>query len=178
MKLIIAYIQPERLLATVSKRIRALEGRVDVVMLGYGRCQVFDNLKTDFSVPVLRPEGEDCIGVLLGQDRYDAELKREAGTWFLTPGWTELGMDFIFRELQLERLAEKGMDPKKMAQRMLRDFTRSLFIDMRLDNGPELWETAQAIASEFDMPLERTQGSLERLVDTLERAVDLSSQGK
>ena len=171
------HIQPERLLETVSQRIRSLEGRVDAVMLGYGRCQAFDKLSSDFSVPVLRPEGEDCIGVLLGQQRYEAELSQEAGTWFLTPGWTELGMAFIFEQLQLGHLAEKGLDPKKVAQRMLKDFTRSLFIDMRLENGPELWQKARAISREFDMVLKRTDGSLERLIDTLNRAIGLSSQG-
>ena len=140
------HIQPDRLLDTVNQRIRSLERRVDAVMLGYGRCQALDKLPSDFAVPVLRPEGEDCIGVLLGQHRYEEELKRVAGTWFLTPGWTELGMEFIFQQLQLENLAEKGLDPMKVAHRMLRDFTRSLFIDMRLENGPELWEKARAIS--------------------------------
>jgi hypothetical protein len=171
------HIQPDRLLDTVTHCIRALEGNVDAVMLGYGRCQALDRLPSDFAVPVLRPEGEDCIGVLLGQHRYEEELKREAGTWFLTPGWTELGMEFIFQQLQLENLAEKGLDPKKLAHRMLKDFSRSLFIDMRLENDPELWDKARAISREFDLVLERTDGSLERLIATLNRAIDVSSQG-
>lgn len=169
------HIRPDRLLATVSRRIRSLERRVDAVMLGYGRCQALDRLPSDFAVPVLRPEGEDCIGVLLGQNRYEEELKRAAGTWFLTPGWADLGMEFIFQQLQLENLAEKGLDPIKVAHRMLRDFTRSLFIDMRLENGPELWEKALSISNEFGLRLESTEGSLKRLVDTLRRAIDVSS---
>ena len=172
------HIQPDRLLDTVNQRIRSLERHVDAVMLGYGRCQALDRLPSDFAVPVLRPEGEDCIGVLLGQNRYAEELKRVAGTWFLTPGWTELGMEFIFQQLQLENLAEKGLDPIKVAHRMLREFTRSLYIDLRLENGPELLEKARAISSEFDLELERTDGSLERLIDTLNRAIDISSRGK
>ncbi len=171
------HIQPDRLLDTVNQRIRSLEGRVDAVMLGYGRCQALDKLPSDFAVPVLRPEGEDCIGVLLGQHRYEEELKRKAGTWFLTPGWTELGMEFIFQQLQLENLAEKGLEPMKVAHRMLKDFTRSLFIDMRLENGPELWDKARAISKEFEMELESTDGSLERLIATLNRAIVVSSQG-
>jgi hypothetical protein len=47
---------------------------------------------------------------------------------------------------------------------------------MRLDNGPVLWDKARAIAKEFEMVLERTDGSLERLIDTLNRAIDVSSQ--
>ena len=172
------HIQPARLLEKVHQSLRSLEGHVDAVMLGYGRCQALDKLPSAFSVPVLRPEGEDCIGVLLGQERYEAELEREAGTWFLTPGWTELGMEFIFKQLQLENLAEKGLDPMKVAHRMLKDFTRSLFIDMRLQNGPELWEKALSISNEFGLRLESTEGSLERLIDTLNRAIKVCSHGK
>ncbi len=171
------HIQPDRLLDMLNQRIRSLEAHVDAVMLGYGRCQALDKLPTDFAVPVLRPEGEDCIGVLLGQHRYEEELKRKAGTWFLTPGWTELGMEFIFQQLQLESIAEKGLDPIKVAHRMLRDFTRSLFIDMRLENGPELWNKARAISKEFNLGLDITDGSLERLAATLKRAIEVSSQG-
>ncbi len=171
------HIQPDRLLDTVIQRIRSLEDHVDAVMLGYGRCQALDKLPFNFAVPVLRPEGEDCIGVLLGQRRYEDELKRKAGTWFLTPGWTELGMEFIFQQLQIENLAEKGLDPMKVAHRMLRDFSRSLFIDMGLENGPELWNKARAISKEFDLGLDITDGSLERLTATLKRAIEVSSQG-
>ncbi|MFZ0613419.1 MAG: DUF1638 domain-containing protein [Desulfobacterales bacterium] len=172
------HIQPDRLLEEVSRRIRSIESRVDAVMLGYGRCQALDRLPSDFAVPVLRPAGEDCIGVLLGQHRYERELMQKAGTWFLTPGWTELGMEFIFQQLQLENLAEKGLDPMAVAHRMLKEFTRSLYIDMQLENGSELWEKARAISSEFNMVLERTAGSLERLTDTLYRAIDMSSRGR
>ena len=61
---------------------------------------------------------------------------------------------------------------------MLRDFTRSLLIDMRLENGPELREKALWISNEFDLRLESTEGSLERLIDTLNRAIKVSSHGK
>jgi hypothetical protein len=61
---------------------------------------------------------------------------------------------------------------------MLKDFTRSLFIDMRLQNGPELWEKALSISNEFDLRLESNEGSLERLIDTLNRAIEISSHRK
>ena len=79
------HIEPERLLSEVRGKIMDLQERVDVIVLGYGRCQAFDRLGGGFKVPVLRPAAEDCIGVLLGQERYDAELQRVPGTWFLSP---------------------------------------------------------------------------------------------
>ncbi|MBT3255600.1 MAG: DUF1638 domain-containing protein [Deltaproteobacteria bacterium] len=166
------HIRPDVLLETLCREIRQMENRVDAIMLGYGRCQALDRLPDDFAVPVFYPEGEDCIGVLLGQDRYDRELMQTAGTWFLTPGWTELGMEFIFEELQVQRMTEKGYDPLALAHRMLKDFSRALLIDMQLEGGDTLRRKALAIADEFGWELEKAEGSLIRLKQTLHRAID------
>ena len=165
------HTRPELLLETLVERIRSLQNHVDVIMLGYGRCMALDRLPDDFKVPVFYPEGDDCIGVLLGQERYAQALQEEAGTWFLTPGWTEMGMEFIFHELQVNRLAEKGIDPLKVAHRMLKDYTRALFIDMNLGDQERLLTKAQEIAQEFHLRLERTEGSLAGLKATLSRAL-------
>jgi hypothetical protein len=169
---------PEVLLTTLTERIRSLQDHVDAIMLGYGRCLALDRLPDDFKVPVFYPEGDDCIGVLLGQERYVQELLEEAGTWFLTPGWTEMGMEFVFNELQVNRFAERGIDPMQLAHRMLKDYTRTLFIDMNLGDQEELLKTAQEIATEFDLRLESTPGSLTRLEATLNQALQaLPSKG-
>lgn len=165
------HIHPDQLLKTLVERIRDLQNHVKVIMLGYGRCQALDRLPNDFNVPVFRPEADDCIGVLLGQDRYVQELQNEAGTWFFTPGWTEMGMEFIFHELQLSRLAEKGLDPMQLAHRMLKDYTRGLFVAMNSKDQERLLRKAQEISDEFHLRLERTQGSLAVLENTLSRAI-------
>lgn len=170
------HIQPDMLIYTLSQRIKAIESKVDAIMLGYGRCQALDRLPKNLKVPVVYPEGEDCIGVLLGQTRYENELKCTAGTWFLTPGWTELGMDFIFKELQVQRMAEKGHDPLEIAHRMLKDFSRALFIDMHLNKSDKIWQKAQSIAMEFGWRLDKTEGDLDNLKTTLQRAIALGSK--
>ena len=166
------HIRPDVLLEILVRQIRMMEDRVDAVMLGYGRCQALDRLPQDFAVPVFYPQGEDCIGVLLGQDRYERELKQTAGTWFLTPGWTELGMEFIFEELQVQRMTEKGYDPLALAHRMLEGFTRALFIDMGFKGNDALMRKAFAISAEFGWKLEKVEGSLIRLKQTLYQAVN------
>jgi Protein of unknown function (DUF1638) len=165
------HTRPELLLETLIERIRSLQNHVDAIILGYGRCLALDRLPDDFKVPIFYPEGDDCIGVLLGQERYDQALQEEAGTWFLTPGWTEMGMDFIFHELQVNRLAEKGIDPLKVAHRMLKDYRRALFIDINLGNQEQLLTKAQEIAAEFHLRLEKTEGSLAGLEATLNQAL-------
>jgi len=165
------HVQPDRLLAAVSGQIREMEDEVEAVVLGYGRCQAMDRLPVDFKVPIFRPEAEDCIGVLLGQERYNEELRQEAGTWFFSRGWTEMGMDFIFHELQINRLAEKGLDPLKIAHRMLKDFTRGLYIETGLEDDLRLWPKALEISREFHLRLERTTGGLSLLKQTIEKAL-------
>lgn len=165
------HIRPDVLLETLSRQIRMIENRVDAIMLGYGRCQALDRLPNNFAVPVFYPQGEDCIGVLLGQDQYERELKQTAGTWFLTPGWTDLGMEFIFEELQVHRVGKKGLDPLEVAHRMLKDFSRALLIDMNLKGSDAIKRKAHAIATEFGWKLDKTEGSLIRLKHTLSKAI-------
>jgi hypothetical protein len=154
------HIEPDKLLAEVSRQIKRLQDQVEVIVLGYGRCQTMDRLGNDFKVPILRPEAEDCIGVLLGQQRYEEELQRCPGTWFLSPGWTRMGTDFVFHELQLNRIGRKEIDPLKFARRMLEGFSRALYIDMQVDDDSEaLQPKAQQIAKDLGLRLEETSGS-------------------
>lgn len=154
------HIDPDQLLAEIHLQIERLQDKVDVIVLGYGRCQVMDRLGNDFKVPVLRPEAEDCIGVLLGQQRYEKELQRCPGTWFLSPGWTRMGTDFVFHELQLNRIGHKEIDPLKFARRLLEGFSRALYIDMHADDDSEaLQPKAQQIAKDLGLRLEETSGS-------------------
>lgn len=157
------HTRPDILRDAVAERVRAVASQVDAVLLGYGRCQAMDRLPPDLGVPVIFPPAEDCIGVLLGQDRYAAELQREAGTWFMPPGWADMGMDFIFQELQITRFAERGIDPMQVAKRMLADYKRALFIDTGLGERDYLMQKARDVAGAFDLRLETTTGSLATL---------------
>ena len=170
------HTRPDFLSEALSHRIEMLQNKVQAIVLGYGRCQALDKIPSNYKIPVFYPQAEDCIGVLLGQQRYEEELKNEAGTWFLTPGWTEMGMEFVFHELQLNHLAQKNIDPLKVAHRMLKDYTRALFIDTHVGNPKKLLGKAQMIASEFNLRLETTQGSLAQLENTLKQALSRSNE--
>lgn len=165
------HIEPDLLLETLIKEILALQEKVGAIVLGYGRCQILDRLPKDFKVPVFRPRADDCIGVLLGQDQYEKALLEEGGTWFFTPGWTELGMDFIFHELQVSRMGEKGLDSMQLARRMLKDFTRGLFVEVNSGDREKLEKKARKISKTFNLRFEKQQGGLSVLRDTVHQAV-------
>ncbi|MCF8128701.1 MAG: DUF1638 domain-containing protein [Deltaproteobacteria bacterium] len=172
------HIEPDLLLKTLIDRIRVLQEKVAAVVLGYGRCQILDKLPVNFKVPVFRPRADDCIGVLLGQERYQEALLEEGGTWFFTPGWTELGMEFIFHELQISRLGEKGLNPMQLARRMLKDFTRGLFVEVEPVNREALEKKAQAISETFGFRFEKEPGTLSLLHHTLKQAVESTGHGE
>jgi len=154
------HIEPDKLLDEVSRQVKRLQDQVEVIILGYGRCQAMDRLGNDFKVPILRPEAEDCIGILLGQQRYEKELEQCPGTWFLSPGWTRMGTDFVFHELQLNRIGRKEIDSLKFARRLLEGFSRALYIDIQTDDDSEtLQPKAQQIANDLGLRLEETSGS-------------------
>jgi len=167
------HIEPEELLVEVHRQIENLQNEVDVIVLGYGRCQSLDQLGDNFTVPVLRPEAEDCIGVLLGQKRYEAEIENTPGTWFLSPGWTRMGTEFVFHELQLSRIGHKKIDPLKMARRMLDGFSRALYIDIpHCGELEDLRSKAQKISDDLGLRLEETRGSLSLLEKVVLQALN------
>jgi hypothetical protein len=170
------HTRPDFLLEALSERIRIIQDQVDAVFLGYGRCQTLDKLPRDFKVPVVYPEGEDCIGVLLGQGRYQEELLREPFTWFLTHGWAAMGIDFVFKGLQIHGMAAKGIDPLQLAHRMLKDYRRALLIEMETEDRESLLRKGQEFADEFHMRLERTKGSLTSLERAFNKALRHCSQ--
>jgi len=174
------HIHPEELLAEIKLKIEELQDKVEVIVLGYGRCQIMDQLGNDYKIPILRPEAEDCIGILLGQKRYEEELRQMPGTWFLSPGWTGMGTDFVFHELQLNRVgSEKNINPLQFARRLLDGFTRALYIDMRTgDNEVALQAKAQQIADDLNLRLERTPGSYSLLKKVLNQACEKIQQKK
>ncbi len=62
---------------------------------------------------------------------------------------------------------------------MLLDYTRWLFIDMKIEDHGRLLEKAREIADEFDLRLEITRDSLAVLEETLDRALgSLQGRGK
>ncbi|MGD2015974.1 MAG: DUF1638 domain-containing protein, partial [Desulfobacterales bacterium] len=69
------HTQPDLLKETLCRRIEVLQNKVEAIVLGYGRCQALDKIPRTYKVPVYYPQAEDCIGVLLGQKRYEQELK-------------------------------------------------------------------------------------------------------
>lgn len=99
---------------SLAKTLRDMNRYVDAFCLGYGLCGnalkgIGHELNTE--KPVLIPHDkaepvDDCVSLIIGgRERYYEEQKREAGTFFLTPGWAGHWAD-LFMECKTEKERE------------------------------------------------------------------------
>lgn len=150
------HVYPERMKETIVDRIKQMQGRVDLVFLGYGYCQSLKGIEAEVEIPVYLPPYDDCIAMLLGPERYAEEVKKEAGTWFMTPGWAEIGAELVIKELKLERARNYGKDPLEMARRLFTHYRRGLFIDTGVGETASFLALAERFCRDFNLTLEQT----------------------
>jgi len=131
------HVDSEVLKAKVQERVNALKGQVDAVFLGYAICQSLRDVTKLLEVPTAMLEADDCIGALLTPEGYEGEKRKCTGTWFSTPGWAELGIQGVIKELHLDSLADQGYDPMYFMKMLFDGYSRCLYIYTGVeDEGP------------------------------------------
>lgn len=172
------HISPLKMKETIRAEVDKLRGRVDVVFLGYGYCQSLKGFDREFDFPVILPQVDDCIALLLTPERYAGELKKEVGTWFMTPGWAEVGADMVIKELHLDRAERYGRKPLDMARRLFTHYKRGLYIDTGVGDNEHFITKAKEFCTDFSLTLERTAAQPVLLATWLEkcRQVTLENQ--
>jgi hypothetical protein len=170
------HCRPCRLRKAVVDKVNSLEGQVDAVFLGFGTCQALQEIESEVRLPVLLPPADDCIGLLLGPNRYRDELMRVAGTWFMTPGWCEEGVAGLLRALELERARRAGRDPLELARLLFASYSRVLFVDTGVGDRSNHEAQARDFAATFGLTFETTEGTLDYLREAF-HAVTQSIQG-
>jgi len=152
------HIHPEKMRDEIVEHVNALKGTVDAVFLGYGYCQSLKGIEELVDVPVVLPPYDDCIVFMLTPERYAAEIEREVGTWFMSPGWAEVGAHMVIKELKLDRALKYGRDPMQMAKRLFTHYKRGLFFNTGLaedELGPYRAQ-AREFCTDFDLAFEET----------------------
>ena len=163
------HVYPERMKQTIIERINGMKGEVDVIFLGYGYCQSLKGIEQEVDFPVILPQHDDCLAILLTPARYAEEKKKECGTWFMTPGWAEIGAELVIKELHLERARKYGKDPMAMAKRLFTHYRRGLYIDTGVGNDAYFQEKAAQFCRDFDLVLEKTCAESGVLAEELEK---------
>jgi len=163
------HVYPERMKETIIDRINEMKGQVDVIFLGYGYCQSLKGIEAEVDIPVILPQYDDCLAMLLTPERYAEEKKKECGTWFMTPGWAEIGAELVIKELHLERARKYGKDPMAMARRLFTHYRRGLYIDTGVGDNDYFLERAAQFCKDFDRVLETTSAGSGILAEELNR---------
>ena len=150
------HVTPQKMRSSLVELINEMAERVDAVFLGYGFCQSLQGIEAECSIPVILPQIDDCISLLLGPERYAGEVKKETGTWFMTPGWAEVGAEMVIKELHLDRVVKYGKDPMQMAKRLFTHYRRGLFIDTGVGDRQASLKAAEKFCADFGLTLEQT----------------------
>ena len=163
------HVNPLKMKETIREEVNKLKGLVDVVFLGYGFCQSLKGLDEEFDFQVILPQVDDCIGLLMTPERYAEEIRKEVGTWFMTPGWAEVGAEMVIKELHLDRARKYGQDPMDMARRLFTHYRRGLFIDTGVGDEDHFIAKAEEFCKEFNLTLEKIEASPALLAEWLEK---------
>ncbi len=170
------HVDPQKMKESIKEQIASLKDKVDVVFLGYGICQSLKGIEDEVDIPVVLPQVDDCIALLLTPQRYEEEKKQELGTWFMTPGWAEAGVDMVIKEMRLERAIKLGKDPLAMARRLFTHYKRGLYIETGV-GGEEDEANAADFCDKLHLTLEKTSAEPFLLKEWFQRSKARTTTG-
>lgn len=172
------HVHPQSMKETIIEKINEAKDAVDAIFLGYGYCQSLKGIEHEVDVPLVMPQIDDCIGILLTPQRYAEEVRKEVGTWFMTPGWAEVGAEMVIKELKLDRARKYGKDPMEMAKRLFTHYRRGLYIDTGVGDNEFFTEKAEEFCRDFNLTLERTTAESTILEETLAECIEVAKRTK
>ena len=162
------HLQPEKLKGVLQKAIDKITADADTIIIGYGLCSMaVIGLRAAKSTLVV-PRIDDCIAMLLGsQKNYKAQLRINPGTYFLSKGWIESGINLVeeFRKTEA-RHGKRRADIVKAL--MLKNYSRLAFINRGYRNAERYRKFSRKAADELGLSFEEiagTTGLLRRMVN-------------
>jgi hypothetical protein len=126
-------------------------------------------------IPVILPQYDDCLSIVLTPERYAEEKRKEVGIWFMTPGWAEIGAELVIKELHLERARKYGKYPMEMAKRLFTHYRRGLNIDTGVGDTDHFLKKAVQFCRNFDLGLENTTAESDILDAELARCRSINA---
>ena len=172
------HCRPKKMKETILENMVSIKERVDVIFLGYGYCQSLQGIEEEIDIPVVMPQMDDCIQIFMTPQKYGEEIRKEVGTWFMSPGWAEVGVEMIIKENNLDRVVKYGKDPLEMAKRLFTHYRRVLYIDTGVGNDEYYIGKANEFCDIFTLTLEKTTGSSAVLEEYLEIAQKIARNSR
>jgi hypothetical protein len=150
---------------SITKTVNSLQSRVDALLLGYGMCggSLADvHALVDTDIPLFQPmDGDhpvhDCVALSLGSgDRYYNEQRKTAGTYFLTPGWSQHWQRML--DMRTGKVSQPGLE------RLLSGYERALLVQTPAISSDELLRQGDLFARETGLRIEIQDGTMAPLV--------------
>ena len=153
------HLRPEKLKGCLQQTIDRITADADPIILGYGLCSMaVIGLRAAKSTLVV-PRADDCIAMLLGsQKNYKAQLRINPGTYFLSRGWIESGINLVeeFRKTEA-RYGKRRADIIKAL--MLKNYSRLAFINLGYRNAERYRRFSRRAAIELGLNFEEIVGT-------------------
>jgi hypothetical protein len=140
------HLYPERIAPDVERRIQALRGQYERLIVVYGDCGsggMLDSMLARYP-EIERIAGPHCYEMYAGKE-FDRMMAEQPGTYFLT--------DFMVRAFRGTILKGMGLDRfPELVGEYFRNYQRVVYLAQT--DAPEYREKAQAIADYLGLPLE------------------------
>jgi hypothetical protein len=152
-----------------------LAQKSDALLLGYGLCGNvlldIEKRMSDVTCPIVLPEHrdgtkiDDCVCMVLGGcDKYLDHVYKEAGTWFVTPGWLKHWETLLVKELHCPDIPTV----KWIFERT--GYKRCLMVNTGIADYEKFRSDTEAFAQIFSFSVEEVEGTLDPLEQSFNRA--------
>ncbi len=166
---------PQKMKEAIKEQILSIKDKVDVIFLGYGYCQSLKGIEDEFNIPIVMPQMDDCIQILMTPQKYASEIRKEVGTWFMTPGWADAGAEMVIKELRADRVIKYGKNPLEIARRLFVHYKRGLYVDTGVGENGHFISRATEFCEIFNLRLEMTEGTSAILEQHLGKALAIAA---
>jgi len=169
------HMDKELLREEVVKQGTKLAQKSHVLLLGYGLCGNvlldIEKQMSDVCCPIVMPEHadgskiDDCVCMVLGgSDKYLDHVYKEAGTWFVTPGWLKHWETLLVKELHCPDIPTV----KWIFDRT--GYKRCVMVITGIADLEKYREATEHFAKTFNFYIEEAEGTLGLIKDSLDRA--------
>jgi hypothetical protein len=167
---------PNRLRDVIVEKVNGLEGTMDAVLLGYGVCGSLNNIVDELRVPTVTFKADDCIAVYLTQEVYDRERAKVPLTYYSTPYFSDMDMEWQENDWEKKMGIEMDTDDfKKMYSRMFDGYSRSIYIHT-IGERECFEKKAKRFADELSLSYETRDGSLAVMQDAIRQVKELAAR--
>jgi hypothetical protein len=153
------HLRPQKLKDALQEVIDRISADTDTIILGYGLCSMaVIGLQAAESTLVV-PRMDDCIAMLLGsQTNYKKQLRQEPGTYFLSKGWIESGIN-IADEFRKTKERHGSKQAELIRQVMFKNYTRLVFINLGYRDSERYRQFSHRAAAELNLRFEEIEGT-------------------